>query len=256
MIFKDFCIAVGNFTKYKKLLSRRLGDVILYVVCLMLVCSIGVVIIPTVIQTNKIYDGFVEALPQFSITESGLTVSEPFDFEFSGVKIGLSDSVEFEEADFGDNISGFLLDKDTIIIKNFGNVMSFNYSEFNPDGTGYEITNADLQGYKNFLYIFIVIFSILMTVSLAFSYVIDGLLVALIASVFCALMRIHRPIFELVKLAMYSQTLPMLITALVTPFGINMHTTVSTGLAVLILVLAVRHDRNNTPDEGVPIDVM
>jgi len=95
-----------------------------------------------------------------------------------------------------------------------------------------------------------------MTVRLGFSYVLDGLMIALISSVVCAVIHIHRPITELVKYAMYSQTLPMLITAVLAPFGIGMHSLISLALAVTIIVLAVRYDRNNEPDIGVPVDVI
>ncbi|MBP3361015.1 MAG: DUF1189 family protein [Clostridia bacterium] len=244
MIVKDFSIAIGNFKKYRELLKRRVGDIIVYVTALMLVCSIGLIIIPTVVQSGKIINGLMQELPDFTLSSAeGLTVAEQFDFEFAGIKLLATNEKDLTEADFGDCAAGVLMDKNKVLMRNFGQTFSFDYKEFDMDGKGFEISKSSLPQYRRYYYLLACIFAFSLLISYAFSYVMDGLLIALISSVICMLMRVRIGITELVKLAMYSQTLPLVLSAVMFPFGIHMNTYISLAFSVIIIALAMNQKR-------------
>lgn len=244
MIVKDFSIAIGNFKKYRELLKRRVGDIIVYVTVLMLVCSIGLVIIPTVIQSGKIINGLMQELPDFTLSSrEGLTIAEPFDFEFAGIKLLATNEKDLTEADFGDCAVGILMDRNKVLMRNFGQTFSFEYEEFDAIGSGFEISKSSLPQYRKYYYIIACVFAFSLLLSYAFSYVMDGLLIALISSVICMFMRVRIQITELVKLAMYSQTLPLVLTAVMLPFGIHMNTYISIAVAVIIIALAMNQKK-------------
>lgn len=245
MVFKDFTIAIGNFKNYRSLSTRTWKSVILYVAFLVLICSIGIVIIPTVRGGSRIIDGLMQTLPEFTITQEGLTISETFDFEIEGVRVLATNEKQVSEEDFGDVIFGILLDNDNLYIRKSGRTLDFTYGEFNLNGRGYSFSKKDILSLKPYWLIATLISDIMMWGWLLSSYLISGLIIGAVGIMMTVFLNIHINTSTIIKLALYSKTLPYLITAVLAAFGITMYSIIASALSAVILFLALREMRED-----------
>ena len=245
MIFKDFTIAVGNYKKYRTLSTRSWKSVILYVALFVLICSIGIVIIPTVRGGEKILDGLMQTLPEFTVTQDGLTISETFDFETEGIKVLATNEKQVDENDFGDAVFGVLLDSDNLYIKRSGRVLDFTYGEFNLSGNGYSFSKKDIPSLKPYWLIATLLSNIMMWGWLVSSYFISGLIIAAVGIIMTMFLNMHLNTSTMIKLALYAKTLPYMITAVFAVFGVTMYSIISSVLSAVILFLALREMRGD-----------
>lgn len=246
MIFKDICRSF-NVNEYKNFRKKTTGDVIAYIAVLLLICSIGIIIIPTIRESTKILSGFMQEIPEFEITQNGLTIDSTFDFDYAGIKMYATNERSVSAEDFGDDYMGFLLDRDKVILKSISQTAEFTYKEFDLSGSGFKVTKSDLPSLKKYIYIGLAVFDIMMYVALMFSYVLNSILAAVISNLISMLMHIRIPISQLIKLGIYSRTLPTVIFAFLGAVGFSMNTNVALLLSVAIMYMALRKIR---ADEG------
>ena len=249
-MIKDFLIALGNYKKYKTLAKNSGWRVAGYLAILLIICSIGAAVIPTVTIVNTLGEFFVEELPEFTISNEGFEIAEDFGFELAGIKIFATSANEVKEEDFGDNVSGFLLDKNSVIIRNMGQTAEFSYKEFNPENEIFKLTKNDLNLLKPFMILFRGMLAIAMAFSFIISYLINGLFIGLISILMASLLRIRKSTGELIKLSLYAKTLPAVLSAVLTPFGIFVLPLISSIYALVIMFLYLRFERKqDVPQE-------
>lgn len=250
MIFKDFKIAIGNYKKYHTLSARSWKQLFLYTALLVLVCSIGIVIIPTIRGGNIIIEGLMQTLPEFTVTENGFTIAETFDFETEGIKVLATNERQITEADFGEAIQGIILDNDDFYIRNLGNTMNFTYSEFNFDGKGYSFSKNDIPSLKSFWWIATLMANIMMYGWLFISYLINGLIIGAIGIIITMFMNMHLNTASVIKMALYSKTLPYVLTAILALFGVGIYEFISLILSLVILYFSFRSIRDENEIEN------
>lgn len=238
MIFKDIIKAL-NVNEYGKLRKRTTGDIIAYIAVIMLICSIGIVIIPTVRAASGIFNGFMQELPEFSITESGMTIDSTFDFDYAGLKMYATNEKVVTNEDFGDSYTGFLMDGEKVIIRSAGKTAEFKYNEFDFSGNGFKITKNSLPEYKKYFYIVIALFDLMIYAALLFSYILSAFAIAVISRLIAIFMQVRVSFGELFKLSVYSKTFPTIILAILTAaeVGFSMHVSLVVSLAFMYIAL-------------------
>lgn len=218
-MIKDFLIAIGNFRKYGELIHRKALRVIGYSLLLLLVCSIGLIVVPTFTLGAKTISVIWEDIPEFTLTSENLTLQKDFEVELYGVKVFATNSRQVTPSDFGEKvISGVLMDEDSVIIRNLSETMEFGYGEF---GRDFVITKNDLVALKPVLIISGLFTCLFLFVSRMVTFVLNGLFIGAVAGIISIFMKRRIPTGKLIKLGMYSQTLPVVVSAVLGIFGIT-----------------------------------
>lgn len=249
-MIKDFLIALWNYKKYKTLAKNSGWKVAGYLAILLIICSIGGAIIPTIKVANAIGSFFAEEIPEFTITNEGFEIAEDFGFELAGIKILATSAKEVTEEDFGDNVSGFLLDKNSVIIRNMGETAEFSYNEFNTENEIFSFSKKDLNLLKPFMTMFKWLLAATMAISFIISYLVNGLFIGLISILIAALLKVRKSTGELVKVALYAKTLPTVVSAVITPFGFFLPPLIGSIYALVIIFLYLKFEReNDNPEE-------
>ena len=217
-MIKDFLIAIGNFKKYGELTERKVGRIVGYCILLLLVCSIGIIVVPTFTMGAKTLSVIWEDIPEFTLTPQGLEIKDDFDLELYGVKALVTNKHQVSESDFGnDVIAGVLMDEDSFIIRNFAQTAEFSYSEMGKD---FVVEKNDLIALKPALILSGVMVCALLFISLIISFVLNGLFIGAFSGVVSIFMKVRVPTGALIKLGMYSQTLPVVVSGVLGFFGV------------------------------------
>lgn len=249
-MIKDFLVAAGNYKKYGELTKRSGLRIAAYVILLLLVCSIGLIIVPTFTLGAKTVAVIWEDIPAFTLTESGMTIEKDFDLELSGVKILATNERQLTEADFGENtVTGVLMDSDSVIIHNFNRTLEFGYGEF---GTAFSVKKSDLVQLKPVLLLSGLLVCVMLWLSHAISFVLNGLFIGALAGVVSMFMKIRLSTGKLIKLGMYSQTLPYVAASILGVFGIHIASPALYIVSVALIFLWFRTlpGGGNEPDSA------
>ncbi len=239
-MLKDFLIALGNYNKYGELLKRKAGYVAAYVLLLFLICSIGVIVIPVATTETKIVKGLWETIPEFTLTQDSMTIAEEYDVNISGVRLLATNNKQVTAEDFGDCVTGVLFDCDSLIIRNFGKTAEFSYGEFDVGGMGFNFVKADLKSLIPFFVLIGALMCVILFIIQLLSYFFNAVFICLVSSVVAMFMGIIMPIGKHLQLALYAKTLPLVISALLTPFSIVVYSIIEFVLSMLIIVLFFR----------------
>lgn len=251
-MIKDFLIATGNFKKYGRLAKNSGWKVTLYLIILLIICSIGAAIVPTVKVANAFGTFFTEEIPEFTISNEGLEIAEDFGFELGGVKVFITSVREVTSQEFGDNLSGALLDKNSVIIRNMGETAEFSYREFNTENEVFEFSKSDLNLLKPFASLLKISLSIAMAFSFISSYLINGLFIGIISMLMATILKVKRPLGEHIKVAMYAKTLPAVVSAVLNPFGFFLPPFISSAYSLVIIFLYLKAERDmDVPPEMI-----
>lgn len=246
-MIKDFLIAIGNFRKYGELAEKKGLRVAGYCILLLLVCSIGLIVIPTFTMGAKTISVIWEDIPEFTLTSDGFTVDKDFSVELYGVKVYATNSRQLSATDFGEKIiSGVLMDEDSVIIRNFSNTMEFGYNEFGKD---FVIRKGDLIALKPVLIISGLFTCALLFVSRLITFVLNGLFIGAVSGIIAIFMKRRIPVGILIKLGMYSQTLPLVASAILALFGVFGESLFLYVVSVGFIVLWLR--TGNEPENTV-----
>lgn len=248
-MIKDFMIALGNYKKYGQLLSKRAGRVAAYVIVLHLVCSIGTVFIPTLSTGVKVISGLWQTLPEFTITQQSMFVAEEYDLDVFGVRLLMTNDRQVTEEDFGECITGALLDTDSVIIRNFGKTAEFSYSEFDAENVGFTLVKSDLQSLKPYIFGGGIAMCIALFISGILSYLLSAVFIGAVANIVAIFMKVIMPMGTCFKLAIYAKTLPLVISAVLTPFGVPMYSVLALGISMFIIVMFLRELKTHAPFE-------
>ena len=248
-MIKDFLIALGNYNKYGELLKGKAGRTAAYVIVLFLICSIGTVFIPTISTGVKVIGGLWQTLPEFTITHEGMTVSEEYDLDIGGVRLFATNGREVTEEDFGDCITGAVLDADSVIIRNIGKTAEFSYREFDPEGKGFTVVKNDLPALKPYIVGAGMAMCLVMFVTELMSFLLNAVFIGAVSSIVAMFMRIIMPLGKHIRLALYAKTLPLVISAVLTPFGVPMYSVLTFAISMFIIVMFFRTLRNEAPAE-------
>jgi len=217
-MIKDFLTAIGNFKKYGVLAERGGFRTAGYSLLLLLVCSIGLIIVPTFTMGARTLAVIWEDIPAFTLTRDGLTVEKDFDIELGGVKFFATNNRQVTDDDFDEDIlSGVLMDGDSVIIRNFSKTMEFSYGDFDIDFT---VTKNDLPAIKPVLVMSGALVCIMLFVSRCITFALNGLFIGSFAGIVSIFMKLRVPTGKLIKLGLYSQTLPCVISAVLGLFGV------------------------------------
>lgn len=217
-MIKDFLTAIGNFKKYGVLAERGGFRTAGYSLLLLLVCSIGLIIVPTFTMGSKTLAIIWEDIPAFTLTQQGLTIEEDFDIELGGVKFFATNSRQVSEAEFDEDIlTGVLMDEDTVIMRNFSQTMEFGYGDL---GAEFTVTKNDLVNIKPVLIMSGILVCIMLFVSRCITFVLNGLFIGSLAGIISIFMKLRLPTGKLIKIGMYSQTLPCVVSAVLGIFGV------------------------------------
>ncbi len=251
-MIKDFLVALGNYKKYGALTKNSGWKVTGYLAIFLIICSIGGAIIPTIKVANAIGGFFAEEIPEFTISNESFEIAEDFGFELAGVKLFATSSREVTAEEFGDNISGFLFDRNSVIIKNMGETAEFSYNEFNTENEIFRFSKKDLNLLKPFMTMFKSMLAAAMAISFIISYLINGLFIGLISIIIASLLKVRKSTGELIKAAMYAKTLPTVIGAVLTPFGFFLPPLIGTIYALIIIFRYLKLEReNDIPPEEI-----
>lgn len=240
-MIKDFVTAVSSPKKYGELLNNDGFKVTAYVALLVLVCSIGLIIIPAFTIGSRTASVLWEDIPDFRITEQGLQTDNTFDLELQGLRILATNDKQVGEADFGDNIAGVLMDADSVIIRNLDRTEEFEYGEF---GEGFVITKNDLARLHPFMYVVWGALYLLLYVTNGISYLLSGLFVGAVASLISVFMGIKMKTGKYIALGLYSISLPYAVSAVLMPFGIIMPDMVLYAVGIIMIFLVYREFRS------------
>ncbi len=243
-MIKDFLIAAGNFKKYGKLTKNSGWRVAGYLAVLLIICSIGAAIVPTIKIANAFGTFFKEELPEFTISNEGLEIAEDFGFELAGVKVFITGSREVTQEEFGDNVSGALFDANSVIIRNMGETAEFSYNEFNTENEIFKFSKSDLNLLRPFMNVFKASLAIAMAISFIISYLFNGLFIGLISMVMAAILKVKKPLGEHIKVAMYAKTLPTVAGAILNPFGFFLPPFIGTIYVLVIIFLYLKTERD------------
>lgn len=240
-MIKDFRIAIGDFKKYGILSERKWGRVVGYTILLLLICSIGLIIVPTFTIGAKTLNVIWEDIPNFTLSSEGFKIEKDFDVEFSGVKLMATNSRQVAFEDFNEDvITGILMDEDSVIMQNMGNKAEFRYDEL---GMDFVITKPDLSVLKNIFVISGVLVCVLLFITRCISFILSGLFIGAVAGMISIFMKMQLPTANLVKLGMYSQTLPLVVSAILMPFGIAVPGIILYVVSIALIVLFFREQR-------------
>lgn len=242
-MIKDFLIAIGNFRKYGELAERKGLRIAGYCLLLLLVCSIGLIIVPTFTMGAKTLGVIWEDIPEFTLTSQKLTVEKDFDIELYGIKIFATNNRQVSESDFDENvISGILMDEDSVIMRNFTESREFHYNEF---GENFVITKEHLSYLKPVLVMSGALVCIMLFVSHFITFVLNGLFIGAAAGIISMFMKVRVPTGKLIKLGMYSQTLPLVASGVLGLFGIMGESIFLYVISLVFIVLWVRSCRGD-----------
>ena len=251
-MIKDFLIAIGNFKKYGKLVKNSGWKVAGYLAILLTICSIGAAAIPTIKLANVIGTFFAEEIPEFTISNEGLEIAEDFGFELGGIKFLITSAREVSAEEFGDNVSGALLDKNSVIIKNMGEAAEFSYLEFNTDNQIFKFSKSDLNLLKPFMSMFKIALAITMSISFITSYLFNGLFIGLISMLMASILKVRKPLGEHIKTGFYAKTLPAVVSAILNPLGFFLPPFIGTIYALVIIYLYLKSER----DMDIPTEII
>ena len=244
-MIKDFLIAIGNYKRYGKLAKNRGWKVAGYLALILIICSIGSAVVPTIRIADTFGQFFKEEIPEFTISNNGLEIAEDFGFELAGVKVFITSRRKVLPEEFGDNISGFLVDANSLIIRNMGETAEFLFSEFNPENEIFSFSKSDLDLLMPFMKVFKISLAIAMAISYIISFLFNGLFIGLIAMVIAAALKVRKPFGEHIKVGLYAKTLPCIVSAVLNPFGIFLPPLISTVYALVIIFMYLRTEREN-----------
>ncbi len=232
--------------KYKELLEKGTSRVAVYVLILILISSVIAFISLSKLSsaTQKYYK---EVVPDFSFTNNELNMSESFRLELFGMIIAADSDKEFSSADFGDNIQGFLFDKNSMILRSTAGTKEFQYRELADDEY---ITFS-----KQDIYLLSPTLRILFYVFLIFTiaYNVAGFFLgALVVSLFALIPnRVSKLSFsKLYKLSIYSRGLPIILSLVLSGFLGTIPTIISLLISLIVVNIALTaitpNDTNRT----------
>lgn len=251
-MIKDFLTALGNYKKFGKLAKNSGWRVAGYLAIFLIICSIGAAVIPTIKIANAFGTFFKEELPEFTISNEGLEIAEDFGFELAGIKALVTTSREVSEQEFGDNVSGVLIDANSVIIRNMGETAEFSFSEFNPENEVFSFSKSDLDLLAPFMSVFKASLAIAMAISFIASYLFNGLFIGLVSIVMGAILKVRKPLGEHIKIGLYSKTLPTVASAVLNPFGFFLPPLIGTIYALVVIFLYLKSER----DTDVPPELV
>ncbi len=221
--------------KYKELLEKGTSRVVVYALILILISSVI-----AFLSLSKLSDAtqkyYREVVPEFSFANNELNMSEPFKLELFGMIIAADSEKEFGSADFGDNIQGFLFDKNSMLLRSAAGTREFEYRELADDEY---ITFS-----KQDIYLLSPTFKIIFYIFLAFTIVYNAagfFLGALIVALFALIPnRVSKLSFgKLYKLAVYSRGLPVILSLVLSSFIGPVPIIISFLISIIIVNIAL-----------------
>lgn len=246
-IFKEIVLSVYSYKSYKEFLNNRKSKVFAVGVLLSLIYFIITIVAP--FMEFEIVDGGLETImeeyiPEFELKYGYLQVGEVIEFEEGDTYIWIDTDPEyyFYGADemqeyLYDYSTAILVDSEKIILKDDGVVQELYFADLDID-----FSKADIMGIVPYINLLIVICMIFIYLFMTAALFFGVLLVALFGMIAASCMNCQLTFGQLYMLGVYSRTLPLMIQAALSLFGISFfaYKFISIGISVAILVAAMR----------------
>ena len=248
--FHKFIDSIKNKEKYPELAIKSYGEVLLYIIKLLLIFVLVISIAYTFkisSELKKITNFVFDEIPDFTLEEGLLSVkdNEIIIKENISENVGLvildtnsnidSDLLEKYKKDLLNKENGIVLLKDKFLIKTMvtDGVLEYKYLEFDESVGANKFTKQELVNYfsgKNLVLIYFAIFIttyIYMFIFYSISILLDIILLVILGYISTLFMRMRIRFNALFKMAIHSLTLPIILNIIVvliqlfTPFRVK-----------------------------------
>ncbi len=246
-IFKELILSIYDFKSFKEFLKNKRSKVFLAGVVLMVIYFSLTMFVPFIrfqFKTGGFEKIIEDYVPDFKLSGGTLWVEKPIEYEEGGIYIYIDTSpdVSFYDVDeLGESISDYyqviLMNSEKVIIKDKGEIMERNFSEFDMD-----FSRETLLQWVPRAYLIVTAFMVLALILMTALFFFGVLVVALIGMIAASCMKYRLTFGQLYQMGVYARTLPLLIKAIVSflPFSIPMFGIINFGISVLYIVLAIQ----------------
>lgn len=213
-IANDFAVGLVNPRRYKSLVKNKWWRVLIYAVVFVLIGSIAA--IGTVNKLKGICATFYsESVPDFSFSNSTLTVAEPFELNFGNILIAADTSKELTKEDMGSAAYGYLFDKDSMVVRAGKSTIETKYSDLSGI-EDVEFTKETLYTLEPLIDRFFLLMCVMCVFYSAAGFVLGALLVAVISLIPNKMAGLR--FSQLFKLSLYSRGLPIIVSWILSRF--------------------------------------
>lgn len=245
-IFKEMALSVYSFKSYKEFLKNKKGKVFLFGLVLFTIyffITIGVPMIKFQAATGGVSVLLNEYIPDFELYQGELSLDQELELDYGDVYLYANTSplfwiedIEALKAEFRGYSVVLIADSEGLIAKSEGEWYETYYT------TDFNFSKLDLMAYSSYLSAIIIAILIFLYIFTGIRFFGGVLIVDLIASIAASIMKIKVTFGKTYKLGVYARTLPLLLKALISLFGISLSLSwiVNIGLSVLYVILALR----------------
>ena len=257
-VFKEMALSVYSYGSYSQFLKNKKGKVFGFGVLLMLIYFVLTMILPGIVRAGSVFglaDKIEENVPYFSLEDGMLWVDDVIEYDTNGTYIYIDTDPIYTIED-EDEIAPYfksyrnvmVVDYEKMIIKNDGAWQTMYF-----DDIDLEFDKDDLIDFVPWLYVIYAVFMVFAYIWMTAFFFFGVLFVALIAMIIASCMNYRLTFGQLYLMGVYSRTLPLLIKALVSylPFNIPGFWVLNFGLSALIIGLAIRKMKRQTPEMPV-----
>ena len=222
-IFKQFLISAYQFDRYKELISLKSGKVILYEVVLFLVTTL-ISIVPFIILfigyggTSGIINEFI---PDF-IIENGTLQAETIIITEGNSIVIIDGNNERSEFDFQGVENGVIFDKKKIIVNNGIESTHISYDDLLGSIGVDKFEKSDIFNYTSEINILFAVFFVITISALITSEAFGIIFLSLCALVINKFLKGGLNYNELFKISVYVRTPAVVLTALLSLFGMGL----------------------------------
>ena len=245
-VFQEMALSIYSYRSYQQFLKNKNGKVFGYGVLLMLIYFTIVMVFPSFIGPNSIFEwkkSLQEDVPEFKLedgilwTEDVIEVSTSISYIYADTTPGYTAQYSPEMAqNFRHYNNVIIMDSQKAVLKNNGQWQTVYFSDL-----GLEFEKEDLTYFLPWLYVIYNIILVFIYVGMTALFFFGVLFVALIGMIIAAGMNVRLTFGQLYLLGIYSRTLPIIVKALVSflPFDIPFFWVLNFGLSAVILALAI-----------------
>ena len=265
--FHKFIDSIKNIEKYPELAIKSYGEVLLYMVKLLLIFALIISIAYTCkisLELNEVTNFIYNELPDFSMQDGFLFVKDNKILVKENITENLNivimdsnnieeDTLEKYKSNLLDKENGIILLKDKLLFKTMATdgIQEFKYSELVELTNINSFTKQDLNNYlsgKNIVLIYLAIFVtsyIYIFIFYSISILLDIILLCILGYISTLFMRMRIRFNALCKMAIHSLTLPILLNIVViliqlfTPFRVKYFELMYIIIAYIYMIAAI-----------------
>lgn len=254
-VLDQMLFAMFKPRRYKELTKLKTMNIVLYVAILVVLLSVVKYAIPTgayIASRGGITHILDTVVPDFSLENGKLDVKETVEKEFSGSIIVVDTSVEsFDEKSTEEYLKDYtqcMLISKTNMVVNSG---IYSESKFSDLGNVNFDKDMLLQSVP-MMYVYLFAAFIVCIVYTLFQFMVMGLLFSLFAMSFNAITDVRLSYGKILKLTLYSLTLPQIIMAITSVFGGYVANMIALLIAMVLCMIIINIGilSHKLPDEA------